>query len=431
VLSGFSIAAMPQFRFVAKGADGKLVDGVITCNDRAAAIRQVEKEKGFPIKIEPLSTAVESKGKAQTASSPATERPVVAATGTTNLTHGQLHLFTEQLAHLLSSGMTLDEALAVLVRRMKHPKLGGVSRALHQALVDGRSLSQALREFPRTFSPLYVNMVAAGEVSGALAEILRRLVTHLADIKALRDRVQQALIYPFILVIAGAGLIAVFMTIVVPQLTGFFAKTGQALPTATRLLLQANDLLKHYWWVGVAAVIGGVALWKIFVRTEEGRRQWDRFVWYFPLVSVLLRHRYYAQFARTLGTLMDNGVTLLRALELLEDSSGNAYISHKMIAVRKGVLDGATLSVALVDQKIFPELYTDMMAVGEQSGRFGATMHSVADIYERELDKQVKTVSALIPPIILFVMAGVIGTIVYAILSAIFGMTKGLRPGVH
>jgi type II secretory pathway component PulF len=422
---------MPQFRFVAKGADGKLVDGVITCNDRAAAIRQVEKEKGFPIKIEPISTPAEGKGRAQTASSPLAERPTAVATAGMNLSHGQLHLFTEQLAHLLSSGMTLDEALAVLVKRMKHPKLGAVSRALHQALVDGRSLSQALREFPRTFSPLYVNMVAAGEVSGALAEILRRLVTHLADIKALRDRVQQALIYPLILVVAGAGLIAVFMTIVVPQLTAFFAKTQQKMPKATQLLLQVNDLVTHYWWAGVLAVLGAVALWKIFVRSAEGRRQWDRFVWNFPLVSVLLRHRFYAQFARTLGTLMDNGVTLLRALELLEDSSGNAYISHKMIAVRKAVLDGATLSVAVVGEKIFPELYTDMMAVGEQSGRFGATMHSIADIYERELDKQVKTVSALIPPIILFVMAGVIGTIVYAILSAIFGMTQGLRPGAR
>src|SRR4030095_12639682 len=158
---------MPQFRFVAKGADGKLVDGVISCNDRAAAIRQVEKEKGFPIKIEALSTAVEKKGGAEGESSPVAERPQSVPTSL-HLSASQLHLFTEQLAHLLSSGMTLDEGLGILVKRMKHPRLGGISRVLHQALVDGRSLSQALREFPRIFSPLYVNMVAAGEVSGAL-----------------------------------------------------------------------------------------------------------------------------------------------------------------------------------------------------------------------------------------------------------------------
>src|SRR4029079_13802739 len=136
---------------------------------------------------EPITTAAESKPGKKTESSPAVERPAPAAE-VDKLSHGQLHLFTEQLAHLLTSGMTLDEALGVLVKRMKHPKLGGLSRALHQALVDGRSLSQALRDVPRIFAPLYINMVAAVEASGALAEILRRLVMHLADIKVLRDR---------------------------------------------------------------------------------------------------------------------------------------------------------------------------------------------------------------------------------------------------
>src|SRR5688572_18382180 len=141
---------MPQFRFVAKASDGKLVDGVITCNDRAAAIRQVEKEKGFPIKIEPITTAADNKAGGQTESSPAAERARGGpAPKALSLSHGQLHLFTEQLAHLLTSGMTLDEALGVLVKRMKHPRLGSLSRGLHQALVDGRSLSQALREFPK------------------------------------------------------------------------------------------------------------------------------------------------------------------------------------------------------------------------------------------------------------------------------------------
>jgi type II secretory pathway component PulF len=425
-----TLGGMPQFRFVAKGADGKVVDGVITCNDRAAAIRQVEKERGFPIKIEPITTAADKRASGLGDSSPVVERAIVAP-GVNTLTHSQLHLFTEQLGHLLTSGMTLDEALGVLVKRMKHPKLGGIARALHQALVDGRSLSQALREFPRIFSPLYVNMVSAGEASGALAEILRRLVMHLSDVKVLRDRVQQALIYPAILVFAGILLIAVFMTVVIPQLTGFFTKTGQELPTPTKILLAAHYGVTHYWWAAIAAGIGIAALFKIFTRTAEGRHTWDAIVWKLPLISSLLRYRFYAQFARTLGTLMDNGVTLLRGLELLEESSGNEFIRRKMVEVRKAVVDGTTLSVALTSQKVFPELYTDMMGVGEQSGRFGATMHSVADIYERALDKQVKTVSALIPPIILFIMASLIGLIVYAILSAIFSMTKGLHPSVR
>jgi type II secretory pathway component PulF len=271
--------------------------------------------------------------------------------------------------------------------------------------------------------------VSAGEASGALAEILRRLVGHLADVKALRDRVQQALVYPMILVVAGAGLIVVFMRIVVPQLSGFFKKTHQEMPTATKLLLDANNLVGNYWWLGIIMVIGGVMLFKVATRSEEGRHAWDTFKWKLPIISALSRYRFYSQFARTLGTLMDNGVTLLRALELLEESAGNEFVRRKMVDVRKAVVDGANLSVALAAQKIFPEMYTDMMSVGEQAGRFGSTMHSIADIYERELDKQVKLVTTLIPPAILLVIAAFIGVIVYAILSAIFGMTSNLHGG--
>src|SRR5687767_1588231 len=421
---------MPQFRFVAKNADGKVVDGVVTCNDRAAAIRQVESQRCIPIKIEPLTTAASTDAARTSETSPAATKALTAGS-TQKLPHNQLHLFTEQLAHLLAAGMTLDEALGILVKRLKHPRLGPLSRSLHQALVDGRSLSQAMRDFPRIFSPLYVNMVSAGEASGALAEILRRLVIHLADIKALRDRVQQALVYPALLVVAGTALIIVFMTVMVPQLTKFFTQTRQTLPPATQALLNINYLLTHYWWVAVIAIAVLVGLFKVFTRTQEGRRAWHMFVWRLPVVSSLIRYRFFAQFARTLGTLIANGVTLLRALELLEEISGNEYIRLKMVDVRRAVVDGATLSVALAEQGVFPELFIDMMSVGEQSGRFGDTMQIIADIYERELDSQVKTVSALIPPVILLGIASIVGLVVYGILSAVFGLTNNLRARGH
>ena len=384
----------------------------------------------MPIKIEPISTSASTEAASKTETSPATTKAV--STGPVlTLGHNQLHLFTEQLAHLLSAGMTLDEALGILVKRLKHPRLGGLSRALHQALVDGRSLSQALRDFPRIFTPLYVNMVSAGEASGALAEILRRLVLHLADVKALRDRVQQALVYPALLVVAGIGLIIIFMTVMVPRLTAFFEQTGQQLPPPTLMLLRINYLVTHFWWVALLACACAYGLFKILTRTREGRRAWDMFIWRLPVFSSLIRYRFYAQFARTLGTLMANGVTLLRALELIEEISGNEFIRQKMVDVRRAVVDGATLSVAIAEQNVFPELFVDMMSVGEQSGRFGDTMQIIADIYERELDGQVKVVSALIPPMILMAIAAVVGLVVYGILSAVFGLTKGLHAGRH
>ena len=425
---------MPEFRYVARDAQGKLVDGVITSNDRAAAIHEVEQQRYVPIRIEPLEKAPKANGsravaevlKATARYSPA---EVVEIGPTTTLGHTHQYLFTEQLAHLLTAGMTLDEALGVLVRRLKHPRLQGLSNGLHQALVDGRSLSQALRDYPRIFSPLYVNLVSAGEASGALPEILKRLVVHLADVKSLRDRVQQALVYPAVLVVAGIGLIIVFMTVMVPQLTKFFAGTGQPLPAATRLLVNANYAIVHYWWVALLGGGAGYAGFKAFTRSNEGRKAWDYFTWRVPIYSRIIRYRFYAQFAQTLGTLIENGVTLLRSLELLEEISGNEYVRSRMLEIRKAVVDGATLSTAVSEQGLFPELFADMMAVGEQTGKLGSTMQMIADVYERELDKQIQIVSTLIPPIVMIAIAGIVGLVVFAIMSAVFSLTQNLHAG--
>ena len=437
---------MAQFRYTARNAEGKLIDGTVESNDRASAIAQIEQGRCFPIKIEPVSASlvVAAKSKAITANrrdgaSAAAkpqqkkqhQQPLTAAGLVQTLPLTQQFLFTEQLAHLLSAGMTLDEALGILTQRLKEPKLQSLSQSLHQALVDGRSLSQAMRDFPRIFSPLYVNMISAGEASGTLPEILRRLVTHLSEVKALRDRVQQALIYPAVLVVAGIGLVIVFMTVMVPQLTKFFKQTGQTLPLPTRILLAANYLLVGYWWVAVAAIFGIVAFQKVLTRDPAGRRAWDYFLWRIPGYGGLVRYRFYAQFARTLGTLMENGVTLLRSLELLEEISGNEWVRHKMSDVRRAVMDGAPLSNALRQHNIFPELFLDMMAVGEQTGRFSETMGMIADVHERELDKQVKITSALIPPAIMIVIAAIVGLVVFGVLSAVFNLTSGLNTRMH
>ena len=242
---------------------------------------------------------------------------------------------------------------------------------------------------------------------------------------------QQALVYPAVLVVAGIALIIIFMTVMVPQLAGFFTQTGQELPLPTRILLEANHAIAYYWWVAILAVGSIYGIYKVFTRDPAGRQAWDRFRWAIPGYGHIMRYRFYAQFARTLGTLVENGVTLLRALELLEDISGSESVRLKMVEVRRSVIDGASLSVALRAPRIFPELLLDMMAVGEQTGRFGETMNMIADVYERELDKQVQITSALIPPVIMIVIAGIVGLVVFGILDAVFNLTTGLRSQVH
>jgi type II secretory pathway component PulF len=433
---------MPQFSYRARNAQGGLVEGVLDCADRAVAIRQIEQLHYMPVRIDlvastsPPAEKTAKNGAGAAAALRATTAPIAKiapATPTQKLKipHTQILIFTEQLGHLIKAGMTLDEGLSVLEKRLKQPRVQQMTHALHQALVDGRSFSQALRDFPRIFPPIYVNLVAAGEASGALPDILARLVEHLQQAKNLRDRVQQALIYPAFLATAGIGLITIFITFMVPKLVGFMAENGGILPLPTRILLGLNHAITAYWWVGVLIAVGISVAFRAFVRTDEGRISWDRFRLMIPGYGRIVRHRYYAQFSRTLGTLMENGVPLLRAIDLVTEIAGNRYLEIKMAEVRRAVIDGATLSTALSAQDLFPELFTDMMAVGEQTGHFSQTMKTVADVYERELDRTTNTISTLIPPVIIVLISIVVGLIVYSIISAVFTMTQSLQVRPH
>jgi type II secretory pathway component PulF len=415
---------MPQFSYRARNAEGGLVEGVLNVADRSVAIRQIEMQNCVPIRIEVLAGGPQLvDGKA----APAATAP----SQNLKIPHGQLLIFTEQLGHLLQAGMTLDESLGVLEKRLKHPRVQQMTSSLHQALIDGRSFSQALRDFPRIFPPLYLNMVGAGEASGALPDILSRVVQHLMQEKNLRDRVQQALIYPAFLALAGSALIIIFITFMVPQLTNFMSQTGGSLPLPTRILLGANYVITRYWWLFILVALAAMAGFRAFVRSDEGRLSWDRFRLAIPGYGRIRRHQYYAQFSRTLGTLMENGIPLLKALDLVSEIAANKYVEAKLRDVRRAVIDGANLSSALAKEGLFPELFTDMMAVGEQTGHFAKTMQTIADVYERELDRTVNIISALIPPVIIVLIAVVVGFVVYSILSAVFEMTHSLQFRPH
>jgi type II secretory pathway component PulF len=447
---------VPQFRYRARDAKGQLVEGVIEATDRAAAIQLIEQRRCVPFKIEADIASGAPAGGGGAAVAPAPGRGLFdrfasggnspaspsatqssslsgpSASGSERLSHGQRLFFTEQLAYLLSAGMTLDEALGILVKRLKQPNLQRLTRSLHQGLVDGRSFSQALRDFPKIFSPLYVNLVLAGEASGALTDILTRLVKHLTNMKVLRDRVSQALIYPAFLAVAGVGLIIIFITVMVPQLQTFFSNTnGGSLPLPTQMLIEANYLVVHYWWLAVTLAALGFGTFKLATRSPEGRMTWDRLRLSVPGFGAVVKHQFYAQFARTMGTLLQNGVTLLKSMELLEDMSGNTYLKARMYNARTALVDGSSLSAALGKQHIFPELFLDMMAVGETSGRFAETMQMTADVYERELDARVKIATAIIPPIIIVAIAIVVGAVVFGIISAVFSVTSALPTQVH
>ena len=209
------------------------------------------------------------------------------------------------------------------------------------------------------------------------------------------------------------------------------SQTGGALPLPTRILMDIHHVITTYWWLGALIVVGVIIGVRAFMRTDEGRLTWDRFRLAIPGYGGVIRHRYYAQFSRTLGTLMQNGIPLLRSLELVTEIADNRFLESKLVEARRAVVDGATLSVALREHQLFPDLFTDMMSVGEQTGRFAETMQSIADVYERELDRNVGIISSLIPPVIIVVIAIVVGFVVYSVLSAVFEMTRSLQVRPH
>ena len=358
---------MPRFNYRARDTQGQLVQGVIEAGDRAGAILAIEQKRCMPIRIEyaagetvptspqksgvvagMLSPAGAASGRASLSTSAVASVPINSGAAVTGISHAQRLFFTEQLAYLLSVGMTLDEALGILVKRLKQPALQKLTGALHQSLIEGRSFSQALREFPRIFSPLYVNLVMAGEASGALSDILTRLVKHLTSMKQLRDRVTGALIYPAFLVLAGVGLIIIFIVFMVPRLKEFFSNTGSAtLPLPTQLLIDANQIIVSYWWVAVLAALSGYSAFKAYTRSPAGRSHWDRFKLTVPAFGSVISYQFFAQFARTMGTLLQNGVTLLRTMELLEDMSGNTFLKARMSETRSALIEGSSLSTAL------------------------------------------------------------------------------------
>src|SRR5262245_36593286 len=355
-VSDYFSPPMPQFTYRARNAQGGLVEGVLDCADRAVAIRQIESQQCIPIRIDLVEAPKPAESKASAPAASQRKLRLLSAPEVTTpaqslkVPHGQLLIFTEQLAHLLQAGMTLDEGLSILEKRWKQPRVQQMTRTLHQALIDGRSFSQALSDMPRIFPPLYVNLVAAGEASGALPQILLRLVKHLMQAKELRDRVQQALIYPAFLALAGAILVTIFITFMVPQLTGFMAQTGGALPLPTRILLQFHHAITGYWWVGILILVGGIIGFRAVVRTQEGRIGWDRFRLVITGYGSVIRQRYYAQFARTLGTLMETGVPVLRSLDLVTQIAGNRLLDSNLGEVRNAAIDGATSTPALQRQ---------------------------------------------------------------------------------
>jgi type II secretory pathway component PulF len=413
---------MAVFSYQAVRRDGRRVSGQVEAQSRTEAFRQLDRDSLQPISLE-------QKEGAETRASRTPEVSEALPTRNIRLTGSQIILFTEEMSDLLDAGLQLEPALRLMEERKELSGIKAVASALRQQVREGSSLSNALRLVSPSFGDLFCNLVTAGELSGSLPQLLRRQATFLVSMDDLRKKVVSALIYPSMIFFLGIGLIFLFMTYLVPQLTSLFQKTGKDLPLLTKILVQTSDFFSHYWW----AMIGGFAatVFGFFqlIRTPSGRAWWHTTQLRLPLFGSVLRGRYYAQFSQTMANLIANGIPLLNSLRLMITATGNVHLRSMTEKIVEMVGEGGSLSRALQRVGEFPPLFIDMIAVGEQTGDLAQALERIGRRYDKELNISIQRLTSLIQPVVILVMAAMVGLIAYSIINGIFDAISGLRPG--
>lgn len=405
---------MPTFEYTAKSASGEKVTGTLVASDRNAAIGQLDAKGVFPVRIQPARV----KRRDLKAMLPRFRRKI---------SEREILFLTEQLANLLRSGMSMSKALDTLAKRVQNPQLSEMIQQVHHEIINGASLSDALERLSdNAFSRLYTNMIRAGEVSGTLPEILKRLSAHYEQSREIREQVQAALIYPAILICAGIGIIVFFMTFMVPRFEALFSSLGQKMPLPTRILIGMSNAFANWWWVGAILIVFGAIWFHRFKSTEQGRLQVDEWKLRLPIGGEILRRSAFAQFARTLAALLRNGVPVLEALKIVADVIQNKVISREILQARDRVTDGTTISSPLASGRIFPPLLIDMLAVGEESGDMVNALGQIAETYETELKRGLKVFISFLEPAIIVFMALTVGALVFSMLTAVFRLTTGM-----
>lgn len=335
-----------------------------------------------------------------------------------------ISILTRQLGTLLRAGVQLSESLAALIEQAERPGLKRVLSDIKIQVNEGLSLSQALGRHPRIFPELYTNMVAAGEAAGNLEAVLFRLADFMESQNRLKSKVATALFYPLVMMIMGGGILMVLMSSVVPKVTSMYADSGRALPIYTQLLIFISDAMTSYLWI-VAPLIGGlVYLFLRWQRTPAGRMKWDTFVLKLPVFGGLARKVAVSRFAKTLATMLASGVQLLRAMEIVKNVLGNAVLTKVVEEARESIREGESIAQPLRRSGQFPPVVCHMIAVGERSGQLEGMLENVAAAYDVEVDMQIARLTTLLEPLMIVLMGGTVGFVVFSILMPIIQMNE-------
>lgn len=404
---------MPVYDYTALDSKGKTVSGIIDAEGVAAARQKIRAAGNYPVDIRPIGDQADRHIKS---------RSGVLASVFGRIRPVEVAVMTRQLATLISAGFPLVTALDSLVEQVHSKAFKKIIAGIKDALVEGSSFADALAKYPQVFSQLYVNMVRAGETSGTLEIVLLRLADITESHQALKARIQTAMLYPIIMTAAGSLILFFLFIYVIPNITSIFEDVHQVLPLPTRMLIATSELVKSFWWVGLAMTLILAAAFRAALKTGKGRAMYDRAKLRLPVFGAITSKAAVARLARTLGSLLDNGVSMLPALQIVENIVGNTLLAEAIKDAGANVSKGQSLAAALDAAHLLPSLAIQMIQVGEQSGELEKMLYKIADIYEKEVETTIMRLTALLEPVMVLVMAGAVLFIVLSICLPIFEM---------
>jgi len=408
---------MPVYEYTALDIKGKTISGIIDADSSRSALQKLRASKTYPVSIEEVHDTAAIKA-------PKTFsvlRPF------TRVKPQEVSMMTRQLATLLGAGLPLVPAIAALTSQTRSQSFKKMLAKIKDSIVEGNSFARSLSLFPGTFSALYINMVTAGETSGALEIVLERLADITEKQQALKNRIRSAMAYPILMSLIGVLVLFLLLTFIVPNITSIFTDMNQTLPAPTLFLIRISDIFKIYWWIILIGIAAAVLILRRINKTVKGGYVFDKIKLQLPRLGLLTKKLAVARFSRTLGSLLENGVSMLPALGIVKNIVGNALIADAIEDASKEVSKGKGLGSALAESKIFPDLSIQMIQVGEQSGKLEEMLNKVADVFENEVEGSIMTMTSLLEPVMILIMAVIVGFIVLSICLPIFEMSQLVR----
>lgn len=398
---------MPVFKYKAINNQGNTVDGTVDAESVKTANDKLKRDGFYPSSIDEIQK--EQGGKFSLFQGVST---------------AELAISTRQFSTLISAGLPLEASLSTLSEQTEDKRLRQVLSQVREKVSEGGSLVNSLKDHKNVFSDIYISIVGAGEASGNLDVVLLRLADFLEKQASLKSKVRSAFVYPIFMFVIGSGVLAFMMTFVIPKITKIFEESQKALPYSTVILINTSNFITEYYYLIFIFLVGLTYIVLRYIKTDKGKEQKDRLSLMIPIFGKINRMVILARITRTLGTLLSSGIPLLDALRIGGEVSGNQVYINSLQNVSENVKEGTSLARPLEQSGVFPPMMTRMIAVGEQTGELEEMLNKVADSYDQQVETTLSALTSLLEPIMIVVMGGIVGFIVFAILLPIFDITS-------